>query len=213
MTKQELLDELKEKMKKDVSLPLREGATQLVFGEGNPDTDLYFLGEAPGYYEDREGRPFVGLAGKLLDQLIQSVGLARSDVYISNVVRFRPPANRDPLPEEIAAFTPYVDKEIEIIDPKVIVTLGRFSMNKFLPEARISSVHGQVFNVDYKGRNQVVIPMYHPAAALRSTAILASIKEDFQKIKEFLDGKNASSGFEESEIEPEKEEVNQLTLI
>jgi len=201
-------------MQNDVSLPLREGATQLVFGEGNCDTELYFLGEAPGYYEDRDGRPFVGLAGKLLDQLIQSIGYARSDVYISNVVRFRPPANRDPLPEEIEAFQPYVDKEIEIINPKVIVTLGRFSMGKFLPEARISQVHGQVFNVDWNGKKVTVIPMYHPAAALRSTAILASIKEDFAKIKEFLEGKESSNSVENTEnLESEKEEVNQLSLI
>lgn len=214
MNKSEELLRLKEKMQNDVSLPLREGATQLVFGEGNCDTELYFLGEAPGYYEDRDGRPFVGLAGKLLDQLIQSIGYARSDVYISNVVRFRPPANRDPLPEEIEAFQPYVDKEIEIINPKVIVTLGRFSMGKFLPEARISQVHGQVFNVDWNGKKVTVIPMYHPAAALRSTAILASIKEDFAKIKEFLEGKESSNSVENTEnLESEKEEVNQLSLI
>jgi len=214
VNKSEELLRLKEKMQNDVSLPLREGATQLVFGEGNCDTELYFLGEAPGYYEDRDGRPFVGLAGKLLDQLIQSIGYARSDVYISNVVRFRPPANRDPLPEEIEAFQPYVDKEIEIINPKVIVTLGRFSMGKFLPEARISQVHGQVFNVDWNGKKVTVIPMYHPAAALRSTAILASIKEDFAKIKEFLEGKESSNSVENTEnLESEKEEVNQLSLI
>ena len=215
MTKQELLDELKRKMQKDVSLPLREGATQLVFGEGNVDTDLYFLGEAPGYYEDREGRPFVGLAGKLLDQLIQSIGLARSDVYISNVVRFRPPANRDPEPDEIAAFVSYVDREIEIINPKIIVTLGRFSMSKFLPEARISSVHGKVFSVDFLSKKMTVVPMYHPAAALRSTAILASIKEDFQKIKDFLEGREGSEGLEDrAGLEGTKEEeANQLSLI
>lgn len=215
MTKQELLDELKQKMQSDVSLPLREGATQLVFGEGNPDTDLYFLGEAPGYYEDREGRPFVGLAGKLLDQLIQSIGLARADVYISNVVRFRPPANRDPEPDEIGAFAPYVDREIEIINPKVIVTLGRFSMGKFLPEARISSVHGQVFNADWNGKKVTVIPMYHPAAALRSTTILASIKEDFQKIRDYLESGKQPENLEKSE-EPastKHDEANQLSLI
>ncbi|MBI4037598.1 uracil-DNA glycosylase, partial [Candidatus Curtissbacteria bacterium] len=198
-------------MKKDVSLPLREGATQLVFGEGNPDTDLYFLGEAPGYYEDKEGRPFVGLAGKLLDQLIQSIGYARSDVYISNVVRFRPPANRDPLPEEIDAFTPYVNSEIAIIGPKVIVTLGRFSMNKFLPEVRISGVHGKVFNVDFNGKEVTVIPMYHPAAALRSTQIMAAIKEDFQKIKSFLEGKNQMADFFGEETKEEKKEASQLS--
>lgn len=215
MTKQELLDELKEKMQKDVSLPLREGATQLVFGEGNPDTDLYFLGEAPGYYEDRDGRPFVGLAGKLLDQLIQSIGLARSDVYISNVVRFRPPTNRDPLPDEIDAFAPYVDREIEIINPKVIVTLGRFSMAKFLPDTKISQVHGRKFRVDFQGRETTIMPMYHPAAALRSTQVMDAIKEDFQKIRDFLEGRDGLEGLEgvEGTEEEKKEEANQLSLI
>src|SRR3989344_5151122 len=116
--------ELKKRMNEDKTLPLRHGATQLVFGEGNANTQVYFLGEAPGYYEDKAGRPFVGLAGQLLDKLIEQIGMRRADVYISNVVRFRPPGNRDPEPAELAAFAPYVDEEIEIISPKVIVTLG-----------------------------------------------------------------------------------------
>ncbi|KKR50157.1 MAG: Phage DNA polymerase-related protein [Candidatus Curtissbacteria bacterium GW2011_GWA1_40_16] len=186
MSKRELLNDLKKRMEDDKSLPLRTGATQLVFGEGNPDAQVYFLGEAPGYYEDREGRPFVGQAGKLLDQLIESIGFSRSEVYISNVVRFRPPANRDPEPDEIAAFSAYVDEEIEIINPRIIVTLGRFSMAKFLPDTKISAVHGKVYKVGWNNKKQVVVPMYHPAAALRSTAILVAIKGDFQIIKKAL---------------------------
>lgn len=210
MSKQELLDNLKARMEADKALPLRTGATQLVFGEGNPDTQIYFLGEAPGYYEDREGRPFVGQAGKLLDQLIEGIGFRRGDVYISNVVRFRPPANRDPDPDEIAAFAPYVDEEIKIIDPKVIVTLGRFSMNKFLPDARISSVHGRVFKLDWKGKGRVVMPMYHPAAALRSTAILSAIKGDFHLIKKAL---SEDVKVEEKPVESKGSESSQLSLI
>lgn len=206
MEKAEKLAELKKRMQADVTLPLKAGATQLVFGEGNPDTDLYFLGEAPGYYEDREGRPFVGLAGKLLDQLIESIGLKRQDVYISNVVRYRPPANRDPEEDEIAAFAPYVNAEIKIIDPKIIVTLGRFSMAKFLPDAKISSVHGKIFKVDFQDKIRLVIPMYHPAAALRNGAILNNLKNDFIVIKKALDYKD------EAPTE-EKKEVKQLTLI
>ena len=186
MSKRELLNDLKKRMEDDKSLPLRTGATQLVFGEGNPDAQVYFLGEAPGYYEDREGRPFVGQAGKLLDQLIESIGFSRSEVYISNVVRFRPPANTDPEPDEIAAFSAYVDEEIEIINPRIIVTLGRFSMAKFLPDTKISAVHGKVYKVGWNNKKQVVVPMYHPAAALRSTAILVAIKGDFQIIKKAL---------------------------
>lgn len=186
MDKRAELAKLKEKMEADKSLPLRSGATQLVFGEGNPDTLVYFLGEAPGYHEDRDGRPFVGLAGKLLNKLNATIGLKREDVYISNVVRFRPPANRDPEPEELAAFEPYVDQEIEIIGPKVIVTLGRFSMNKFLPDARISSVHGRKFVVNFKGQKQIVLPMYHPAAALRNGAIMKLLEADFLMIRKAM---------------------------
>lgn len=173
-------------MEDDKSLPLREGATQLVFGEGNPDSEIYFLGEAPGYWEDQKGRPFVGLAGKLLDELIQNLGLRREDVYISNIVRFRPPENRDPLPSEIAAFAIYVNQEIEIINPKIIVTLGRFSMGKFLPGAKISQVHGRIQQVTWRDKEVVVVPMYHPAAALRAGEIMKQLKEDFKVIPEAL---------------------------
>lgn len=205
MSKIAELQDLKRQMQEDQSLPLRNGATQLVFGEGNPDTQIYFLGEAPGYWEDQKGRPFVGMAGKLLDELIESIGLKRAGVYISNVVRFRPPENRDPTPEELEAFRPYVDQEIEIINPKIIITLGRFSMNKFLPDARISKVHGQVKKVSWNGQTIIVIPMYHPAAALRAGEIMKQLKEDFKIIQKTLE-------------EPIKEEVEdknaeQLNLI
>lgn len=187
MNKQEELAKLKKDMEDDKSLPLREGATQLVFGDGNPDAEVYCLGEGPGYHEDQQGKPFVGQAGQLLNRLLESIGLKREDVYISNVVRFRPPQNRDPLPEEIAAFQPYVDREIEIINPKIIVTLGRFSMGKFLPYAKISSVHGKPQVLEWKGKKIAVVPMYHPAAALRAGAIMEAIKEDFKIIPEVLE--------------------------
>lgn len=186
MNKEEGLKKLKKEMEEDKNLPLREGATQLVFGEGNPDAEIYFLGEGPGFHEDRLGRPFVGQAGKLLDQLIESMGFKREDVYISNVVRFRPPENRDPLPAEIEAFRPYVDREIEIVNPRLIVTLGRFSMGKFLPNSKISQVHGKPRTVQWKGKSVTVIPMYHPAAALRSLDIMRQIKEDFKTIPEMF---------------------------
>lgn len=187
MNKTEELKRLKQEMEEDESLPLRRGATQLVFGGGNSDSPIYFIGEAPGYWEDQKGRPFVGQAGKLLDKLIESIGLKREDVYISNIVRFRPPNNRDPLPEEIAAFQPYVDREIEIVNPKIIVTLGRFSLNKFLPNEYISKVHGKPRRVTWRGRDVTVIPMYHPAAALRSGEVMQQIREDFKVIGEVLD--------------------------
>ncbi len=186
MNKKEELEKLKREMEEDKDLPLRSGATQLVFGEGNPDSRIYFIGEAPGFHEDRLGRPFVGQAGKLLDFLIETIGLKREDVYISNVVRFRPPENRDPLPEEILAFQPYVDREIEIINPKLIVTLGRFSMAKFLPGVLISKVHGKARTVMFRGKDVTVLPMYHPAAALRSTDLMRQLREDFKRIPEVL---------------------------
>jgi uracil-DNA glycosylase family 4 len=189
MTREEKIEKLKKlksEMKADKSLPLRKGATQLVFGDGNPNADVYFIGEAPGFHEDRLGLPFVGQAGKLLDKLIAKIGLTRKDVYISNVVRFRPPANRDPEPEEIAAFQPYVDREIEIVNPKIIVTLGRFSMGKFIPFEKISGIHGKPRSIMWNNREILVIPMYHPAAALRAGAIMRQLEQDFFVIKDEL---------------------------
>lgn len=194
MNKNEKLQKLKEEMEADKSLPLRSGATQLVFGEGNEDAEIYFIGEGPGFHEDRLGRPFVGQAGKLLDRLIESIGFKREDVWISNIVRFRPPNNRDPEPEEIAAFQPYVDREIEIVNPKVIVTLGRFSMAKFLPGVKISQVHGKPRKIAWNEREVWVIPMYHPAAALRSLEVMRQVKEDFKKIPEILKEARKISG-------------------
>lgn len=188
-SKQEQLNQLKQKIDQDQSLPLRKGATQLVFGDGNPESEIYFLGEAPGYWEDQKGKPFVGQAGQLLNKALEGIGLKREDVYISNVVRFRPPNNRDPLPEELEAFAPYVDQEIEIIDPKIIVTLGRFSMAKFLPSVKISQVHGNVYPLIWKGKEVTVIPMFHPAAALRREDIMQQFLEDFKKMKKVLDAR------------------------
>ena len=182
MDKPRELLKLKKEMEADKTLPLRETATQLVFGDGNPDTDIYFIGEAPGQNEDKTGKPFVGRAGKFLESVMSAHNLKREEVYISNVVRFRPPENRDPTPEEIAAFQSYVDREIEIIDPPVIVTLGRFSMNKFLPGVKISQVHGKPTLIDWRGRKIAVVPMYHPAAALRASAIMQQFRKDFEII-------------------------------
>src|SRR3989304_6647037 len=167
MNKQEELGELKEKMLRDNSLPLMKGATNLVFGVGNPETKILCVGEGPGYWEDQKAEPFVGNAGQLLNQLLHSIKLERKDVFITNVVHHRPPSNRDPLPEEIEAYRKYLDKIIEIIKPKVIVTLGRFSMGKFIPGARITSIHGKPHEINFNGRKILVVPMYHPAAALR----------------------------------------------
>jgi len=171
-------------MLKDESLPLTRGATNLVFGVGSPDTKILFIGEGPGYWEDQKGEPFVGNAGKLLNSLIQSIKLSREDVYITNVVHHRPPNNRDPEPEEIEAYQKYLDSIIEIISPMVIVTLGRFSMGKFLPGVKITAVHGKRFGINWKGKELIVVPMFHPAAGLRSGEVLRLLKEDFMKLPE-----------------------------
>ncbi|MEJ2347752.1 MAG: uracil-DNA glycosylase [Patescibacteria group bacterium] len=184
--KRQALKKLYLKMKADESLPLKKGATNLVFGEGNASAKIIFIGEGPGYWEDQKARPFVGNAGAFLNQLLHSIELPREEVFITNVVNYRPPGNRDPLPEEINAFRPYIDKMIEIIKPKVIVTLGRFSMAKFIPGVKITDVHGKKQNINWKGREITVIPMYHPAAGLRNGEIKRRTIEDFKNIPGIL---------------------------
>ncbi|MBI3984026.1 uracil-DNA glycosylase [Candidatus Microgenomates bacterium] len=157
-------------------------ATQLVVGEGDPDAEVVLIGEAPGKSEDEQGRPFVGAAGKLLTQMLEAVGLSRSAVYITNIVKYRPPENRDPLPGEVEAFMPYLMRQLAVIEPKLIVTLGRYSMNVFLPELRISQCHGQ----PKRKAGRVYLPLYHPAVALYNGSMRATLLEDFAKIPAIL---------------------------
>jgi DNA polymerase len=180
--KAEKLLALKERMAGDKSLPLQE--SNFVFGEGSAESEVMFIGEAPGFYEDKLQRPFVGRAGKLLDRLLVDIGWKRESVYISNIVKRRPPGNRDPLPEELESYRPYLTEEINILNPKIIAPLGRYSMNYILPNAKISNDHGKVF---WWG-DRLVIPLYHPAAALRSTGVLQELEKDFRKLK-LLPGK------------------------
>jgi len=164
----------------DENLPL-QGAT-LVFGEGNPDAEVLFVGEAPGFHEDQQGRPFVGRAGKLLDKLLEETKQRRGDYYITNIVKRRPPQNRDPLPEEIESYRPYLEEQIRIISPKVIAPLGRYSMNYFLPKAKISTDQGKVF----WWKSILIIPVYHPAAALRRAALVEDIKIALSKLPKLV---------------------------
>ncbi|MCS7092347.1 MAG: uracil-DNA glycosylase [Patescibacteria group bacterium] len=180
--KRKVLIDLLRDMKLDESLPLRKGANNLVFGEGNVDAKVLFIGEGPGYWEDQKGLPFVGNAGRLLDQLLETIGLSRKEVFITNVVHHRPPNNRDPEPSEIKAYQPYLDKIIEVINPEIIVTLGRFSMAKFLEGVTITQVHGKIKKAFFSGREIIVIPMYHPAAGLRNSEIKKRLFEDFKVI-------------------------------
>lgn len=182
--KQAELDKLLAEIKEYKGLDIARKATNPVLGEGDPDSEIMFIGEAPGFHEDQQGRPFVGLAGKLLEKTLQEIGLQRSEVYITNIVKFRPPENRDPTPEEIEACKGWLDQQIEIINPRVIVTLGRFSMAKFLGPQSISRIHGQHRRVSWtspsgKMTNPIIFPMYHPAAALRAGEMMKAFKEDF----------------------------------
>lgn len=168
------------------SLPIATQASDLVFGEGNPDSEIVLIGEAPGYNEHVQRRPFVGRSGQLLRKILTEVGFPPESVWITNIVKARPPDNRDPSPEEILAYRPFLDREITAIQPKLIVTLGRFSMAKFLPDVKISQVHGRLHKVTWSNKITYVLPMYHPAAALRSTQMLTAFTQDFEKLSNTL---------------------------
>jgi DNA polymerase len=191
MNKQSQLDELKlEILASKVCPDLAAGATQLVIGDGNPNADIVFIGEAPGAEEDKQGLPFVGRAGQFLNEMLDSIGLNREDVYITNIVKYRPPNNRDPEPEEIAIFMPYLFKQLAIIQPSLVVTLGRHSMAVFLPDFRISEIHGQ----PKRKQGLVYLPLYHPAAALYNGSMRQILMDDFKKIPKILEIKEGKNG-------------------
>ncbi|MCX7618039.1 MAG: uracil-DNA glycosylase [Tepidiforma sp.] len=167
---------------------LAETRTHAVPGEGPLDAEVMFIGEAPGLNEDRQGRPFVGAAGQFLGELIAEAGLRREDVYICNVLKCRPPGNRDPLPGEIEACAEYLDLQIDLVDPLVIVTLGRFSMARWFPQQTISRIHGRPKEVD----GRLIVPMYHPAAALHQGALRQVLIEDFRGLREILERARAA---------------------
>lgn len=171
-----------EMIDRDVCPELREWAFQLVMGHGNPQADIVFIGEAPGKQEDLAGRPFLGASGKFLNTMLAAAQLERDDVYITNIVKYRPPNNRDPLPAEKAAFSPYLAQELAIVKPKVIMTLGRHSMEYFLPEAKISQIHGQLQTIELNGEHVVLAPLYHPGAALRNGSLRQTLLDDFLKV-------------------------------
>ena len=178
MSSEEMLKEVAVEASTCSKCNLCRGRTKAVPGEGNPHAKVIFIGEGPGQQEDRQGRPFVGPAGQFLDELLDSINLKRSDVFITNVVKCRPPNNRDPLPEEIAACDDYLDRQIAAIQPRVIVTLGRYSMSKFFGSEKISAIHGRARKKD----GYICIAMYHPAAALHRQELKSVIRDDFKKI-------------------------------
>jgi DNA polymerase len=192
---------------------LHRSRKKAVPGEGPAAAEIMFIGEGPGFHENEQGRPFVGAAGQFLDQLLAQAGVTRADVWIGNVVKCRPPGNRDPLPEELAACDAYLEAQINAINPSIIVTLGRYSMNKFFPGAKISAVHGQMRQVG----GRYVIAMFHPAAALHQASLKPAIMADFAKLPELLKQARAGLGraaaAREAKEEAAKEEPKQLSLF
>jgi DNA polymerase len=188
MDKMEALHALAEELAADAALPLARSAN-LVFGEGSPDGAVMFIGEAPGAHEDEQRRPFVGRAGQLLRRMIREVGWKEDGVYITNIVKRRPPENRDPTPEEIAAYEPYLTRQIAIIAPRVIVPLGRFAMNYFLPEAKITRDNGKIFHAG----GRLIVPLFHPAAALRAPEVLKAFEATFRTLPDIVSGKRMTS--------------------
>ena len=183
---------------------LSKSRTKAVPGEGPENAPILFIGEGPGFHEDKQGRPFVGAAGQFLEELLAGIGIKRQDVFIGNVVKCRPPGNRDPLPDEIEACRPYLDRQIEAINPKVIVTLGRYSMARWFPNAKISAIHGQPRKIE----GRLIVPMYHPAAALHQPSLRREVEADFGKLPGIL------ARFEQlEESKPPPPEVEQLSLF
>ena len=178
---------IEEKIKKCCACPLRGTCSQVVPGEGNPQAEILFIGEAPGAEEDKQGKPFVGAAGKFLNQMLETIHLKREDVFIANVLKCRPPENRDPLPEEVAACWPWLLEQIKSIRPKLIVLLGRHAMERFLPNQKISQIHGTAVRREFPGvGKQVFYVLYHPAAALYQGSLREVLISDFKKIPKVL---------------------------
>ncbi len=185
MDREEALKAVHEKILSCTLCPLHMGRTHAVPGDGPVDATIMFIGEAPGFYEDQQGLPFVGAAGRLLNELLAKIGVDRKQVFITNVIKCRPPGNRDPHPSEVEACKPYLDQQIEIINPRVIVTLGRYSMAQAFPDEKISVVHGQPRELN----GRIYFPMYHPAAALHQRSLQSVVEADFERLKDLLEGR------------------------
>lgn len=185
--KTKLLEQVKaDILEQNVCPDLAEQAIQLVMGDGNENAEIVFIGEAPGKKEDEQGLPFVGAAGKFLDTMLAGAEMNRSDVYITNIVKYRPPDNRDPTKEEKVAFLPYLLRQLEIIEPKIVVALGRHSMEYFLPDATIGEVHGQSFGLNIDGFKFQFVPLYHPAAALYNGSLRQTLVSDFLSVSRLI---------------------------
>jgi DNA polymerase len=186
--KQQQLDDLQaDILEKNVCPDLAAQAMNLVMGDGNINADIVFIGEAPGKKEDEQGVPFVGAAGTFLNEMLAAADMKRDDVYITNIVKYRPPNNRDPTPDEKKAFWPYLLKQLQIIRPKVVITLGRHSMEYFLPGMYISKIHGQAKRIQFGDQKIVIIPLYHPAAALYNGSLRQTLMDDFISVPKVIE--------------------------
>ena len=182
---------------------LSQGRTRAVPGEGPENAKVMFIGEAPGFHEDKSGKPFVGAAGHFLEELLADIDMTRDDVYIANVIKCRPPGNRAPIPREIEACKPYLDRQIELIQPRIVITLGRFSMERYFPGAKISSIHGRPKKID----GRLYYPMYHPAAALHQPSLRSAVVEDMKKIPQLI------AEIDQIEESTRPEDAEQLSLF
>ena len=210
MTREEVLAKVAEETAVCKKCALHHSRKNAVPGTGPVDASIMFIGEGPGFHENEQGLPFVGAAGRFLDELLQSIGLNRKQVFITNVVKCRPPGNRDPQAEELAACDSYLERQIQAINPKVIVTLGRFSMQKFLPNAKISQAHGQAVRV----RGRLVVPFYHPAAALHQPSLRPVVQEDFSHLPEWIEKAGDAPVYVEiPDDDPDDSKPEQLSLF
>ena len=210
MTAEETLVQIAKEVAVCQKCALYHSRKNAVPGEGPVNSEIMFIGEGPGFHENEQGRPFVGAAGNFLNELLAEAGLKRSEVWIGNVVKCRPPGNRDPLPEELAACNGYLERQITAINPKIIITLGRFSMGKYMPGAKISSVHGQMRRVG----DRFVIAMFHPAAALHQAALKPAILKDFAQLPNMLEqARSALKRAAPVQLVEEKKEPKQLNLF
>ena len=208
MKSQTVTSDSLEKIAKEISLcrrcSLYKTATNPVPGAGNAKAKIVFIGEAPGFWEDKQGVPFVGRAKKLLDKALAAIKLSRKDIFIGNILKHRPPNNRDPLPDEIKACSPFLRRQIAVIRPKVVVTLGRFALNFFIPGVYISRTHGKIQSINWFGMDLIIIPLYHPAAALRNGMVMAEFKKDFLAIPSLI--KEAEDKKAKKPLNPPKQE-------
>lgn len=210
MNPEEVLAQIAQEVSNCTRCELHRTRKKAVPGEGPVNTEIMLIGEGSGFHENEQGRPFVGAAGNFLEQLLAQAGLRRSDVWIGNVVKCRPPGNRDPVPEELKSCDEYLERQIEAINPKIIITLGRFSMGKFIPGAKISTIHGEMRRVG----NRYVVPMYHPAAALHQPKWRPQIMADFAKLpKQLEQAKSALTSASPTDDEIQGEDPTQLSLF